>query len=79
MKRLVFAVGVLALGMAALTPEFVGSLLAASVQTPGSQPVLGMFSFATGLASPFFFLAAFPSYIKKLPKSGNWRRICAFR
>ena len=51
---------------------FVGSLLAASVQTPGSQPVLGMLSFATGLASPFFFLAAFPSYLKKLPKSGNW-------
>ena len=28
--------------------------------------------FATGLASPFFFLAAFPSYLKKLPKSGGW-------
>jgi thiol:disulfide interchange protein len=51
---------------------FVGSLLAASVQMPGSQPVLCMLSFATGLASPFFFLAAFPSYLKKLPKRGNW-------
>ena len=29
-------------------------------------------AFATGLASPFFFLAAFPSYLKKLPKSGGW-------
>ena len=29
-------------------------------------------SFATGLASPFFFLAAFPSYLKKLPRSGGW-------
>jgi thiol:disulfide interchange protein len=51
---------------------FVGSLLAASVQTKGSQPILGMVSFAGGLASPFFFLAAFPQYLKKLPKSGGW-------
>jgi thiol:disulfide interchange protein len=51
---------------------FMGSLLAASVQSKGSGPVLGMASFATGLASPFFFLAAFPSYLKKLPKSGGW-------
>src|SRR5262249_27473742 len=51
---------------------FVGSILAASVQSKGSQPVFGMMSFATGLASPFFFLAAFPSYLKKLPRSGGW-------
>ncbi|HEX5432157.1 MAG TPA: cytochrome c biogenesis protein CcdA [Bryobacteraceae bacterium] len=51
---------------------FVGSLLAASVQGQGSEPVLGMLSFATGLASPFFFLAAFPSYLERLPKSGAW-------
>ncbi|MEO8129010.1 MAG: protein-disulfide reductase DsbD domain-containing protein [Bryobacteraceae bacterium] len=51
---------------------FVGSLLAASVQAPGIQPVLGMFSFAVGLSAPFFLLAAFPSFLKKLPKSGDW-------
>ena len=51
---------------------FVGSLLAASVQAPGIQPVLGMFSFAMGLSAPFFLLAAFPSFLKKLPKSGDW-------
>jgi thiol:disulfide interchange protein len=51
---------------------FMGSLLVASVQSKGVQPVLGMVSFAGGLASPFFFLAAFPSYLKKLPKSGGW-------
>ncbi len=52
---------------------FVGPLLASSVQgAHGAQPVIGMASFATGLASPFFFLAAFPSYLKKLPKSGGW-------
>jgi len=51
---------------------FMGSLLVASVQSKGLQPVLGMVSFAGGLASPFFFLAAFPSYLKKMPKSGGW-------
>ena len=51
---------------------FMGSLLVASVQSKGLQPVLGMVSFAGGLASPFFFLAAFPCYLKKLPKSGGW-------
>jgi len=50
----------------------VGPLLVASVQTNGIQPVLGMASFATGLALPFFLLALFPSYLKKLPKSGGW-------
>jgi len=51
---------------------FLGTILFASVQSKGVQPVLGMASFATGLASPFFFLAAFPSYLKKLPRSGGW-------
>jgi thiol:disulfide interchange protein len=50
----------------------VGPLLVASVQTNGLQPVLGMASFATGLALPFFVLALFPAYLKKLPKSGGW-------
>lgn len=50
----------------------VGPLLVASVQTSGLQPVLGMASFATGLALPFFALALFPSYLQKLPKSGGW-------
>lgn len=51
---------------------FVGSLLAASLQTKGWLPVLGMLSFATGLATPFFFLALFPSYLQRLPRSGGW-------
>jgi thiol:disulfide interchange protein len=50
----------------------VGPLLVASVQSKGAQPVLGMASFATGLALPFFFLALFPAYLKKLPRSGGW-------
>jgi thiol:disulfide interchange protein DsbD len=52
---------------------FVGPLLASSATSGNlTQPVVGMASFATGLASPFFFLAAFPSYLKKLPRSGGW-------
>ena len=31
-----------------------------------------MLSFASGLALPFFLLALFPSYLKRLPKSGGW-------
>ena len=50
---------------------FVGPLLASSVQAQGPQPVIGMAAFATGLASPFFFLAAFPSYLKKLPGAAD--------
>jgi thiol:disulfide interchange protein DsbD len=51
---------------------FVGSLLAASVQQGGTQPAMGMMSFAAGLSSPFFLLAMFPSYLKRMPKSGGW-------
>jgi thiol:disulfide interchange protein DsbD len=52
---------------------FMGPLLASSLQSGNmTQPVVGMASFATGLASPFFFLAAFPSYLKALPRSGGW-------
>jgi thiol:disulfide interchange protein DsbD len=50
----------------------VGPLLVASVQSNSLRPVLGMLTFATGLAAPFFLLALFPSYLQKLPKSGGW-------
>jgi thiol:disulfide interchange protein DsbD len=33
---------------------------------------LGAFVFSTTFAAPFFFLALFPSLIKKLPQSGSW-------
>ena len=51
---------------------FVGPLLAASVQGGKLRPLLGMVFFASGLATPFFLLALFPSYLKRLPKSGGW-------
>lgn len=50
----------------------VGPLLVASVQGEGLQPILGMLCFATGLATPFFLLALFPSYLERLPKRGMW-------
>ncbi len=52
---------------------FVGTLLAASVGGGETmRPLLGMVSFATGLALPFFLLALFPSYLKRMPRSGGW-------
>jgi thiol:disulfide interchange protein DsbD len=51
---------------------FMGTLLAATVQSGGWRPALGMASFAAGLASPFFLLAIFPGYLQKLPRSGGW-------
>ncbi len=50
----------------------VGPLLIASVQDKGAKPVLGMLAFAVGLAAPFFLLALFPAWLKKLPRSGGW-------
>ena len=51
---------------------FVGTLLAASAQGGGARPAFGMVAFASGLALPFFLLALFPAYLKKLPRSGGW-------
>ncbi|MEZ5399053.1 MAG: cytochrome c biogenesis protein CcdA [Bryobacteraceae bacterium] len=51
---------------------FVGTLLAASVQGGGALPAMGMATFAAGLAAPFFLLALFPAYLKKMPRSGGW-------
>jgi thiol:disulfide interchange protein DsbD len=51
---------------------FVGTLLAASVSGGGSRPFIGMVTFATGLALPFFLLALFPSYLQRMPRAGGW-------
>ncbi len=51
---------------------FVGTLLAGSVSGGGWKPLAGMVAFASGLALPFFGLALFPSFLTRLPKSGNW-------
>lgn len=51
---------------------FMGTLLAASVGGDKLQPVLGMLAFSSALASPFFLLALFPSFLQRLPRSGGW-------
>jgi thiol:disulfide interchange protein DsbD len=51
---------------------FVGTLLAASVSSGGLRPLVGMVTFSTGMALPFFFLALFPAFLKKMPRSGGW-------
>ena len=61
-----------ALSSFACVGPFMGTLLAASVGSGGVRPLLGMVSFASGLALPFFLLALFPSYLTRLPKSGAW-------
>ena len=71
-------VGVLVMGLVfalasfACTGPFVGTLLAGSVQGGLAWPVLGMAMFSSGMALPFFVLALFPTYLNKLPKSGDW-------
>ena len=54
------------------TVQFVGLLLVAASQGQWFWPVLGMVIFSTAFALPFFFLAMFPQYLAKLPKSGGW-------
>ncbi len=51
---------------------FMGAILAASVTGDKLQPTLGMASFASGLASPFFLLALFPGAMAKMPRAGAW-------
>ncbi|HKE24149.1 MAG TPA: cytochrome c biogenesis protein CcdA [Bryobacteraceae bacterium] len=71
-------IGTLLMGLAfslssfACVGPFVGTLLAASVAGGSARPLIGMVVFATGLALPFFLLALFPSYLKRLPRSGGW-------
>ena len=54
------------------TVQFVGLLLVAASQGEFFWPVLGMIAFSMAFAFPFFFLALFPQYLAKLPKSGGW-------
>jgi thiol:disulfide interchange protein len=61
-----------ALASFACVGPFMGTLLAASVGADKTRPVLGMVTFASGLALPFFLLALFPKYLQKLPRSGEW-------
>ena len=55
------------------TGPIIGTLLVEAA-TQGSKlgPAIGMLGFAIALAIPFTLFALFPSWLKKLPKSGGW-------
>jgi len=63
----------LALVSFSCTGPIIGNLLVEAAIT-GSLigPAIGMFGFALALSIPFMLFAAFPSMLKKLPKSGSW-------
>ena len=54
------------------TVPFVGTVMVAALHGDLLWALLGVASFATVFAAPFFFLALFPSCLQMLPKSGNW-------
>jgi len=63
----------LALVSFSCTGPIIGSLLVeAAINGSIVGPAAGMFGFALALSIPFMLFAAFPSMLKKLPKSGSW-------
>ena len=54
------------------TFAFAGALLVWAAKGEFYWPILGMLAFSTAFSLPFFFLALFPSFLHKLPKSGGW-------
>jgi thiol:disulfide interchange protein len=62
----------LALVSFSCTGPFVGTLLGLGASGKFIKPIIGMFGFGLGLASPFVLLALSPELLKKIPKSGGW-------
>lgn len=54
------------------TGPIVGSLLVASAGGEVVKPIVGMVAFSSAFAVPFTLFAAFPQWLKSLPKSGGW-------
>jgi thiol:disulfide interchange protein DsbD len=54
------------------TFAFVGGLLVMASKGQYYWPLIGLLAFSLAFSLPFFFLALFPSYLQKLPKSGGW-------
>ena len=50
----------------------VGGLLVMAANGNFFYPIIGLATFATVLALPFFLLALSPSLISKMPRSGDW-------
>jgi thiol:disulfide interchange protein DsbD len=57
------------------TFAFAGLLLPAAAKGDWLWPTLGLLAFSAAFSLPFFFLAIFPSYLQKLPKSGGWMNV----
>ena len=54
------------------TVPFVGTTLVSAATAGPLYPAIGMLAFSTAFALPFFLLALFPSFLSKLPRSGQW-------
>jgi thiol:disulfide interchange protein len=54
------------------TVPIVGNVLFLSAGGQILKPVLSMFAYSLAFAIPFTLFAAFPEWIKSLPKSGGW-------
>lgn len=54
------------------TVPFVGTVMVAALQGNLGWSIIGVTAFATVFSIPFVLLALFPSWLKSLPKSGNW-------
>ena len=54
------------------TVPFVGTALVSAATAGPIYPAIGMLAFSTAFALPFFLLALFPSFLSRLPRSGQW-------
>ena len=54
------------------TGPIIGTLLVEVAGKSLLAPTIGMLGFALALALPFSLFAMFPSFLKKMPKSGGW-------
>jgi thiol:disulfide interchange protein DsbD len=57
------------------TFAFAGGLLVMAESGDRLRPIIGLLAFSAAFSLPFFFLALFPSFLKKLPKSGGWMNV----
>ena len=62
----------LALVSFSCTGPLIGTLLVQSSSGSSLAPAVGMLGFGVALGLPFSLFAAFPAWLKTLPKSGGW-------
>jgi thiol:disulfide interchange protein len=54
------------------TAPFVGTVLVTAATGAWREPALGMLTYSTVFALPFFVLALIPQWASRLPKAGRW-------